>query len=654
MENTTSAELSAQLDGFFALNLDLLSITDKEHRFVRVNQAWAEFSGIPVQQLVGRCYLDLIHPEDLEETHQGFEKLLRDNELVGFVNRYRCHTAEYRSLEWTARQVGDLIYSVARDITSHLEHEEALRTALALQKSMNEEIVRLNREIEYFVAKLSHDVRTAVHSIIGFNRMLLDSDLSHNQLRYANLIKNSGEFLYSLVRNVLDFSSIQAGKVEVRQISFSLKDLIDSCIATFSLQAEEKELPVYVEVSVCIPPLVQGDPDLLARVLTNIIGNAITNTSQGSVSVLCRMTELNESGLRIALEVSDTGRGIAPEELECIFEPYRQVKPIGADTFQGSGLGLPISRCLIEAMHGSISVTSEVGVGSRFTITLPLALESDWTVSPIEAGCRLPTAILHDTDQIQRQHLAELLGKFGVEVLIADTPHAVSRLSQFLVSQEQSVVQIFFSLDQDDEDMYDEILNLRANGGMKNLIYLMASEFTSARLQRYEPLIDGFLLKPVQAQRLTDLLGAGCGCALSKPQVRIPEVLVRSDAHRILVVDDLRINREIVVYLLEQLGMVADTADDGEQALEMIGGHDYDMVLLDLNLPKLGGAQVVRAVREQEVGQGRRTPIVAMTASVVQGERERCLTIGFDDFLEKPVRSAVMFEVIARWIPNPA
>lgn len=829
MENTTSAELSAQLDGFFALNLDLLSITDKEHRFVRVNQAWADFLGIPVEHLVGRSFLDFIHPQDKAATHQGIEQILREGELVRFVNRYRYRTGEYRSIEWNARQVGDLFHSAARDITSHLEHEadlirraefesmlfslssllvnadadsvdsvlntilkeigthtrcervmisryaedpsktrwmytwsrhdqvvqpiqqvefplaqtpefmdrlqkgeevyleriedlpsswcvqkeyllnqdihalsiipisgsggyfgflafqmdgksqewmreergllryfardlgqmlrrmeqeQALHTALAVQKAMYEETVRLNREIEYFMAKLSHDVRTAVHSIIGFNRMLLDSNLQEHQLRYAKLIKNSGEFLYGLVRNVLDFSTIQAGKVDVRQMGFSLRVLIDSCIATFSLQAEEKKLQVYAKVDVYIPPKVKGDPDLLARVLTNILSNAINNTSHGSVSVVCQMTQLHEAGLRISIKVSDTGRGIPPEELETIFEPYRQVKPLGMAPFHGSGLGLPICRCLIEAMRGTITVSSEVGSGSQFTIEVPLEFESSEAIPSVEEACTLPPVVLYETDPISYQRMEELLSALRVSVLFADTPHAVARLSQAPLVQAQNAVQIFFSLDCEDGDIYEEIINLRAGGGAHKWIYLMATEFSSAKLQCYEPLVDGFLLKPIQTSRLSEILAAASGCMLSTSQLRVPEVLVRTDARRVLIVDDSRINQEIVVYLLERMGIVADSVDDGEQALEMLAAQDYDLLLLDLHLPGLGGADVARTVRELEVSQGKKHLIIAMTASLLQGEREHCLSIGFDDFLEKPVSFEVLFEVVSKWMPS--
>ena len=832
MEQATSAELSAQLDGFFALNLDLLSITDKENRFVRVNQAWADFLGIPIEHLIGRRYLDFIHPQDMTTTHHGFEQILREGELVRFVNRYRYHTGEYRSIEWNARKVGDLIHSAARDITTHLEYEadlirradfeamlfslssllvnvdadsmdsvlhtilkeigirtrfekillslytenphkiqwrciwsrhsgiaqclqqlefsfaddpdlkarlqmdeeiyiervedlpsrwqrqkellldqnihalsiipiscnggyfgflafqmdgktqewmreergllrflahdlgqmlirleqeQALRAALAVQRSMYEETVRLNREIEYFIAKLSHDIRTAVHSIIGFNKMLLDSDLQEPQLRYANLIKNSGEFLHGLVRNVLDFSSIQAGKVEVHHVDFSLKALVSSCIATFSLQAEEKDLPVYAEVEVCIPPIVRGDPDLLARVLTNLIGNAIHNTSQGLVCVRCGMRELSEDGISVSIEVSDTGCGIPPEELDRIFEPYRQIHPAGSTTISGSGLGLPICSCLMEAMHGTITVSSEVGIGSTFTLTLPLGLDPEQDASLTEVGCGIPPAIIYETDLASRQHLVDLLSSAGIPVLIADTPHAVARLAQAPIVQEQRAVHLFFSLDRDDGDIYEELLNLRneTDFNTRKLIYLMASGYVPSKLQCFIPLVDGFLLKPIHARRLMDLLRAGYVCSLNKPHTRIPEVLVRTDAQRVLVVDDLRINQEIVVYLLEQLGLVAETADDGEQALEMIAAHDYDLILLDLNLPRLGGAEVARTVRNQDASCGERRPIIAMTASVVRGERARCLSIGFDDFLEKPVRSEELFEMIARWMPSP-
>ncbi len=831
MENANSAELSARLDGFFALNMDLLSITDTEYRFVRVNQAWADYLGIPVAELTGRCYLDFIHPQDIAITHHGFEQILREGELVRFVNRYRYHTGEYRSIEWSARQIGNLVHSVARDITGHIEYQadlvrradfeamlyslssllmnandesldsifptilkelgahircekiliicfpsdssnmqriyswskqgeinrliqqvetpsqdlaeftermcvgeeilieqvehlpecwntlkellssqdmpasnvipiscggvcygflafqiaennltlmreergllrfftrdlgqmlkrmeqdQALRIALAQQKAMLEETVSLNREIEYYMAKLSHDVRTAVYSILGFNRMLLDTELDSIQKHYANLIRNSSDFLHSLVSNVVDFSSIKTGKVEVRSIDFSLKDLVNSYIANFSLQAEEKDLSVFSEVDVCIPPIVRGDPDLLARVLTNLIGNAIQNTSQGSVRVQCGMQELHKDGLRVWIEVSDTGCGIPPEEVERIFQPYRQVHPSGPAAISGSGLGLPICSCLMEAMQGTIDVSSEVGMGSTFTVALPLELESKEDTSLAEADNCIPPAIVYETNLTSRQHLVDFLRSMGVSVLIADTPHAVARLVQVPIVQDHRTVQVYFSIDRDDGDIYEELLNLR-NGtdvDTRKLIYLMSSSYSPTKLQCFIPLVDGFLLKPIQVRRITDLIRSGCTCLLSKSPAPTPEKLVHNDAQRVLVVDDLRINQEIVVYLLEQLGLVVETADDGEQALEMIAAHDYDLILLDLNLPGLGGAEVARTARAREVSRGKRCPIIAMTASVVQGERTRCLSIGFDDFLEKPVRSEKLFEVISKWMPS--
>jgi hypothetical protein len=309
----------------------------------------------------------------------------------------------------------------------------------------------------------------------------------------------------------------------------------------------------------------------------------------------------------------------------------------------------------MEAMQGTIDVSSEVGMGSTFTVALPLELESKGNPCLAEADNYIPPAIVYDTNLTSRQHLVDLLRSMGISVLIADTPHTVARLLQAPIVQEHRTVQMYFSIDRDDDDdIYEELLNLR-NGtdvDTRKLIYLMASSYSATKLQCFIPLVDGFLLKPIQVRRITDLIRSGYTCLLSKSPARIAGMLVRTDAQRVLVVDDLRINQEIVVYLLEQLGLVVETADDGEQALEMIAARDYDLILLDLNLPGLGGAEVARTARAREVSRGKRCPIIAMTASVVQGERTRCLSIGFDDFLEKPVRSEKLFEVISKWMPS--
>jgi PAS domain S-box-containing protein len=424
-----STDLSQDLTTFFEVSLDMLCIRDRAFKFVKVNRAWETALGYAIADLEGSPMLSFIHPDDAAASHGHMQRLEVEEVVFSFTNRYRHRDGGYRHLEWRARRVGDLVFGVARDVTERLAIEAEMLAARATAEAANQ----AKRE---FLANMSHEIRTPLNGVIGVTAALARTDLTPGQREMVGLIESSGVTLERLVSDVLDFSKIEAGRLEVERRPFDIRAELDDLLEVYRRRAEEKGLRFDVEYGERARGDFLGDSVRLRQVLGNLLSNAVKFTAEGGVSLKVHVHDaaLAADPSRLVLEVGDTGVGFDPAFARDLFERFSQADGTITRRFGGSGLGLSITRGLVELMGGEICAESEAGRGSTFRIELLLARHrpladydaagASTLAAPLDASrtARLATLrVLLAEDHLVNQRVVQMiLGPFGVDLVIAD------------------------------------------------------------------------------------------------------------------------------------------------------------------------------------------------------------------------------------------
>ncbi len=641
-------ELSEELDRFFSTSLDLLCIADLEGHFRRLNRSWEERLGYRIDELIGRNFLDFVHPDDIAATLAAMTDLAADKQVLNFINRYRCRDGSYRWIEWRSTPYADLIYAAARDITERKEVEVLLRSTLTELERFREaldhvtsyiymkdrdhryvyankatlelfgvsrdelvgsrdsrffppetvtklylvdervlqgeqtsaeievdngatgsrcyweiktpiyedpgrrvvwgicgistditELKQVQRQLELrtleaeaanraksdFLANMSHEIRTPMNAIIGLTHLVLETELTAYQRDFLNKVYSSSRALMGILNDILDYSKIEAGRIELEYLPISLEAVVQGTMDLFRVKAEDKGLVLTAELPTPLPAVLSGDPLRLAQVLNNLVGNAVKFTEHGEILIRVEQVEEDTRTVSLCFTVQDSGIGLEQEEMERLFHPFTQADGTISRKYGGTGLGLTISQRLVMLMGGKITVSSQKGAGSSFSFVVPMG-----KVAP---GTR-PT-------------------------------------------------------------------NLSARGA--------------------EP------IPPTEAvleQRASELAGV-----------------------RILLVEDNRINRDVATEMLRIYGAHVMSAEHGTEALELLKQNSFDVVLMDLHMPVMDGFETTRRIRQQYAGQT--LPVIAMTAAVMQQDRERCKEAGMVDFLAKPINPTELLAVLQKW-----
>ncbi|MBF0163897.1 MAG: PAS domain S-box protein [Magnetococcales bacterium] len=362
---TTLRKLTADLDRFFTMSLDLLCIADMQGRFLRLNRAWEQTLGYPLDTLQGSLFMDYVHPEDREATLEAMKQLEQGDQVINFTNRYLCRDGSHRWIEWRSTPYRDkqLVYAVARDITERMHLEEELRHA----KQRAEEASQAKSA---FLANMSHEIRTPMNVVLGMAEMLLESELTDQQRLYAQTMHNSGKTLLGVINDVLDFSRIESGRFSLTHLPFSPARVTEEIVHLMRIAAEGKGLTMSLELADGLPEAMLGDESRVRQILINLLGNALKFTEQGHIQARVRRDP--EASDRLRFTVEDSGIGISSEQQRVIFEQFMQADTGVTRRYGGTGLGLSISRRLVELMDGRIWVESRLGAGSRFEFTLPI------------------------------------------------------------------------------------------------------------------------------------------------------------------------------------------------------------------------------------------------------------------------------------------
>jgi PAS domain S-box-containing protein len=540
----------------------------------------------------------------------------------------------------------DHISLIGRDMSQRRQAERALVEA----KDAAEAASRAKGE---FLATMSHEIRTPMNGVIGSAELLLQTDLTPEQHDLAAMLHESGETLLDIVNDVLDFSRIEAGGIQLERVQFALRPTIDGVCRILAAPANRKGLNLLVSVDEAVPPVVMGDPSHLRQILVNLVGNAVKFTERGRVIV--RVACVQETGERATLmfEVEDSGMGISPEAQARLFNPFTQADGSMSRRFGGTGLGLAISSGLARLMGGEIGVRSDPGKGSTFWFTTVLGIAAADSVPAEPRPLAGSHALVLDSDPESQTILLRELHGWGMRVSSACSPDSAREALRVAraASDPFACIIVNGSGDVSGPDVAGKLDRTDDLGDTK-VLSLGKPEDRPADVG------DGaaFVSKPVRASDLLSglvRLLAPAADIEGRPGMAASGTsgAVHADHPdaRILLVEDNEINRRIASAMLKSLGYAQDAAVDGFAALEAIGRNTYDLILMDCQMPGMDGFEATRKIRTAENG-ARHIPIVALTANTAAEDRARCLAVGMDDYLSKPLRPNALRVTMAKWL----
>lgn len=615
-------------------SVDLIITVDTDGTLLTVNPACFRMAGYQPEELIGTNILPLVKPDDVEMGVSGlFDRMKTDGGVInGLIRRFRHKDGHWIWVEWNLVQhINDdqaiQIHGTARDITERITYEKELITAREVAEAATATKAT-------FLANMSHEIRTPLNGVMGMLQLLSETPVDVEQASYLGTALNSSNALLDLINDILDYSKIEAGKLIIEAEPLNLLELLEDVAAIFGKPAAEKNLNLITILDPKLTTHVVGDLTRLRQVLTNLIGNAMKFTEQGEV--VCRVSrEHGESTDQLRIDVSDTGIGIPAAKLDTIFGSFSQADNSTTRQYGGTGLGLAISQQLVTLMDGTISVISETGQGSTFTVTLPLV---NAKAPPFgHPGLQEKRVLIVARSASVRESIAVLCHRAQMQV--TDLPIWQHNLPDLLVDGSA------FDLVVADSEMLDD------DAGAHWISQPMLPTLVIARYgQSIEGLPEQFrqIYKPINSKQLLgfskELLNLG---TVNQPDTND---LTTPLPGRVLLVEDNKINRKVATRMLEKLGMQTTVAEDGQQALDKLAKETFDLVLMDCQMPVLDGYAATGRIREQEKVSGKHQTIIALTANTEGDYRQRCLAAGMDDYLAKPYRKEALADIVNRWL----
>jgi PAS domain S-box-containing protein len=622
-------------------------------------------------EAIGSRLSELIVPPQHREAHEhGFRVAVETHEGPVLNNRIEItalhkdgHEFPVELSIWPVWDDPEATFNAfLHDITERRQAEADAAVRAELLAAARDAAVEASQLKSAFLANMSHEIRTPMNGVIGMTSLLLDTDLGTRQREYAEGVRASAESLLTVINDILDFSKIEAGKLEIEHVDFRLRAVVEESAVVLAERAASKGIELAVLVTPSVPDVVVGDPGRLRQLLLNLIGNAVKFTDVGEVVVRVATVPPTSSGPDwVRFEVSDTGVGIDPDDLTRLFEPFSQADVSTTRRFGGTGLGLAICTQLVELMGGVIDARSELGRGSVFAFVLPLepGASGGMETPPQLESLRGKHVVVVDDNATNRTILEEYLHSWGMTSTSYERGDAA--LAGMRHGRPPDLAVLDYQMpEMDGLELARRISSDPALVGVPMVLLTSAAQRGDAGAAASAG-ISGYLTKPVRSSQLYNVLATVfTGARPADGRVARPLVTLHTmppeggERLRLLLAEDNQVNQTVAVRMLERLGFQVDVVADGAAAVDAVrsGPDVYAGVLMDCQMPGVDGYEATAQIRADE-GIGRRTPIIAMTAGAMTGDRERCLAAGMDDYLSKPVRPEELETLLRRWVPIP-
>ncbi len=632
----------------------MIWMEDAAGRLEYLNAAWLRFRGRTRDEEIAAGRNAGLHPEDRRGFRLPPPDALPAAGIETAVYRLQRTDGVYRWIQETRapRVSAPGGFAGYVGICADVTDQRLAAAELARARDAALESARFKSE---FLANMSHEIRTPMNGVLGMLELLLDTELSFEQRDRADTARRSAEALLTIIDDILDFSKIEAGRLELEAIDFDLRNTLDDVTGLLGDRAAAKSLEWATLVQPGVPSLVRGDPGRLRQVLVNLAGNAIKFTERGQIVLRARLESEREGRLVVRLEVTDSGIGMAPEVTARLFQPFTQADSSTTRRYGGTGLGLAICRQLVELMGGEIGVRSEPGQGSTFWFTV--AFQPARSAAAVEQGP--PGTLAGIAVLVAGDHpsglasLQQQLASWDVAVEVAGSPGDVlSRLRHRAEAGSPFAVAIVDAqLGGCDTLALARAIKQDPAARGTRLVLLSAGSMRGRAGEAKSAGFDALLTKPVRQSQLHDCLVTLLGAPRAeepRPIVTRHSLADARGAHRptILLAEDNEVNQKLAVALLEQFGYRVEVVGNGVEAVAAVRRGGYDLVLMDCQMPEMDGYEATAEIRRLEQG-GRRLPVVAMTANAMQGERERCLAAGMDDYLTKPIKRQMLRDLLA-------
>ncbi|MGB0910934.1 MAG: response regulator [Nitrospirales bacterium] len=665
---------------------------DQDGTIVLANALIAEQFGYQEKELLG-CSIENLVPERFRPQHPGYRTSYFANpeprsmgsgrELFGLRQDGTEFPVEL-GLNPLTTDEGTFVLASVVDITARKKAEQQVANSAKALEQQNQELEKARDEAlaaakvkSEFLAMMSHEIRTPMNGVIGMTGLLMETTLTGEQQQYAETVRSSGEALLTIINDILDFSKIEAGKLDFEIIDFDLRTALEETLELLGERAGDKRLELVGLVSAHVPTSLRGDPGRLRQVLMNLVGNAIKFTEQGEVTVQIQCLEETHELAHIRVEICDTGIGMSPEAQVKLFSPFTQADGSTTRKFGGTGLGLAICKQLIERMGGEIGVESTPGNGSTFWFTIRLTKQSNKSLSVSVAPRNLQgLRVCYVDDHLTNRRLVE---QYFIDWKVEGT--TVERASEGLsilqrATQDGRPYDIaILDMLMPEMDGLELARTIKADPILHGirLVLLTSLGRRGDATAAHQAGFAAYLTKPIRKTQLESCLLRVMG----RPQADADHVepalitsysledAARKRSSRILIADDHRVNQQLAVLIIERLGHRADVASNGQEALEAVYRQPYDLVLMDCQMPEMDGYEATKKIREAEsvkreekessphaLPHTLHLTIIAMTANAMQGDREKCLEAGMDDYLSKPIKPELLAEMLNRWLLN--
>jgi two-component system, sensor histidine kinase and response regulator len=633
-------------------------LKDDQGRYERLNKAFCKLFSINAVDYVGKTVHDLLDAKHALFQDNLDQKLLKE----GGTQLYET------SLGLRDNKEFDVLYSKAalhkpdgsmRGIVGTIvdisDQKSAERTLLIAKQAAES----ASRSKSDFLANMSHEIRTPMNSIIGMTQLVLDSQLDNHQREYLSIVNTSADALLDIINDILDFSKIEAAKMSIESISFDLRKLILDTLRSLSLRAQEKDLELALDIDPKIPERLLGDPGRIRQVLLNLIGNAIKFTLHGEIIVRTQVSSLSTTNLKFTIDVIDTGVGIPVQMQDKVFEAFTQEDGSTTRKFGGTGLGLSITKNLVNLMGGEISLVSEVNKGSTFSISLDLGVDENTQEKIVSAkplALNAKKIMLVDDNITNLTILKKIFERLGAHAILKNSG---KEAIEFFKKEASGIDCIILDCVMPELNGFETATALFGIESARRVPIIMLS--SSSRANDFESYktstnIRDYILKPANPDEIHLAVSAAINHQpTTLSPLSISENVSTLPAHsmHILLVEDNPLNQKLATTLLKKWGHHFDIANNGLEALEWHAKETYDLILMDLQMPMMGGYEVTNIIRNREKNQlVKKSTIVAMTANAQEGDREQCIAHQMDDYLSKPFKINDLNEILKKYAPK--